>query len=45
MNISKGLLYELQINNYLISEYPNYNVFLWKDIPFKYIFNLKLDKN
>ena len=41
--MEKGYKYELQSYNYLISNYINYNVFLWKNVPYKYIFDLKLD--
>ena len=40
---NKGILYEIQINNYLINNYNNYYSFLWKDVPQKYINKLKLN--
>lgn len=43
--MEKGLQYELQAYNYLILENPLYNVFLWKNVPLKYILNLKLDNS
>ena len=39
MNTShiKGRNYELQIYEYLIENYKNYDIYEWKNIPFKYI--------
>ena len=41
--VNKGIIYELQSYNYLINNYKNYFVYLWKNVPHKYIYNLKLD--
>ena len=41
--MNKGILYEIQIYKYLIENYLNYNSYLWKDVPFKYIFNCGLN--
>ena len=39
----KGYKYELQTCNYLMSKYTDYNVFLWKFVPQKYVLRLKLN--
>ena len=36
--MERGILYEYQSLQYLISNNINYHIFLWKDIPYKYIF-------
>jgi len=41
--MNKGVEYETQSYYYLIDNYSNYYVYLWKNVPHKYIFNLKLD--
>lgn len=41
--MDKGLQYEIQSYNYLIGNCKNYDVYMWKDVPYKYIFDLKLD--
>ena len=41
--MERGALYENQSFQYLINTNPNYIVFLWKDIPYKYIFKCGFD--
>jgi superfamily II DNA or RNA helicase len=41
--MERGALYENQSLQYLINTNPNYIVFLWKDIPYKYIFKCGFD--
>ena len=41
--MNKGILYEIQIYKYLIDNYKNYNSYLWKDVPFQYIFKCGLN--
>ena len=36
--MERGILYESQSLQYLINNNQNYLIFLWKDIPYKYIF-------
>jgi hypothetical protein len=36
--MERGALYENKSLQYLINTNQNYLVFLWKDIPYKYIF-------
>ena len=37
------LIYEKQVLKYLQSSYVDHQVFLWKDVPFKFVEFLKLD--
>jgi hypothetical protein len=41
--MERGALYENKSLQYLINTNPNYIVFLWKDIPYKYIFKCGFD--
>lgn len=41
--MERGILYESQSLLYLISNNLNYHIFLWKDIPYKYIFKCGFD--
>ena len=41
--MERGALYENKSLQYLINTNPNYIVFLWKDIPYKYIFKSGFD--
>jgi superfamily II DNA or RNA helicase len=41
--MERGALYENQSLQYLINTNPNYIVFFWKDIPYKYIFKCGFD--
>jgi superfamily II DNA or RNA helicase len=41
--MERGALYENQSLQYLIKTNPNYIVFFWKDIPYKYIFKCGFD--
>ena len=41
--MERGILYENKSLQYLINTNPNYIVFLWKDIPYKYIFKCGFD--
>lgn len=41
--MERGILYESQSLLYLISNNRNYHIFLWKDIPYKYIFKCGFD--
>ena len=41
--MERGILYESQSLQYLINNNLNYHSFLWKDIPYKYIFKCGFD--
>ena len=41
--MERGILYENKSLQYLIKTNPNYIVFFWKDIPYKYIFKCGFD--
>jgi len=41
--MERGILYESQSLQYLINNNQNYLIFLWKDIPYKYIFKCGFD--
>ena len=43
INKIKGDEYELQIQEYLINNYLEYQSYLWKNIPFKYIVKYVFD--
>jgi superfamily II DNA or RNA helicase len=42
-NKIRGDRYELQIYNYLILNYTNYKIFMWRDVPIKYIIKYNFD--
>jgi superfamily II DNA or RNA helicase len=42
-NKIRGDRYELQIYNYLILNYTDYKIFMWRDVPIKYIIKYNFD--